>query len=75
MVQAVATFVKQGDDIVVGEQGRLTIDAFAEVADQVGNGGLQLRGVGSQPTRTHIVHPCAAAFAASGAGVKVELAK
>ena len=49
VVQAVAEFVEQGDDVVVGQQRWLAIHATGEVAHQVRHGGLQLAVVGSEP--------------------------
>jgi hypothetical protein len=40
VVQAVAEFVEQGDDVVVGEQGRFAADGAGEVAVEVGDRGL-----------------------------------
>ena len=73
VVQAVAAFVKKGDDVIMGQQRRLAVDAFSEIAHQVSNRGLQQACVRTQPTSSHIVHPCATTFAASGAWVQVEL--
>ena len=74
VVQAVATLVEQGNDVVVGQQRRLAVDAFSEIAHQVSNRGLQQACVWTQPTSSHIVHPCATTFAASGTWVQVKLA-
>ena len=41
VVQAVAAFVKKGDDVIMGQQRRLAVDAFGEIAHQVSNRGLQ----------------------------------
>ena len=63
MVQAVAALVEEGDHIVMRQQWRFATSTFGEVTHQMRDWGLQLLIVWPQPPRTHIVHPCATAFA------------
>ena len=68
-----AALMKEGDDIVVGEQRRLAVNPFSEIAHQVSNRSLHKTRIWAQPTGSHIVHPCTTAFAASSTWVEVEL--
>jgi hypothetical protein len=72
VVQAVAELVEQGDDVVVGEQGRLAADRPGEVAVEVGHRGLDALALA--PTGDGVVHPGAAALGVAGVEVQVELA-
>ena len=74
VMQAVAAFVEEGDDIVMGEQRWFATHAFGEVAYQVSHRRLQRTRVGAQPAGAHIVHPRAATFACACTGIEVELA-
>ncbi len=72
VVQAVAEFVEEGDDLVVREQRRLVADRAGEVAGEVGHRGLHT-GVGQHLAAAGVVHPGAAALAVTGVQVDVEL--
>ncbi len=72
VVQPVAEFVQQRDQVVVGEQRGLAADRRREVADQVRDRGLQAA-VGAAPAPAHVVHPGPGALAGARVGVEVEL--
>ncbi|MNM61958.1 hypothetical protein D3C81_732710 [compost metagenome] len=73
VVQAVAEFVEQGGDFVVGQQRRLAADRRGEVAHQVGDRCLQVAGDGAT-TVARAVHPGTATLVGAGIEVEVEAA-
>ncbi|SUD58028.1 Uncharacterised protein [Ectopseudomonas oleovorans] len=70
VMQAMAEFVEQGGDLIVGQQRRLAADWRGEVAHQVGHRGDQQLALGVAALVARAVHPGAAALV--GAGVEIE---
>ena len=69
VMQAMAEFVEQGGDFIVGQQGRLAAVGRSEVAHQVGDGALQ-HAINGTAAVTGAIHPGTATLV--GAGVQVE---
>ena len=72
VMQAVAEFMEQGLDLVVGQQCRLVTDRRREVAGEVGDWCLHV--VIRAKTHGALVHPGPAAFLRPGVKVEIELA-
>ena len=73
VVQAVAKFVEQGDDVVVRQQRRFAAHAIGKIAHQVRHGCLQFLRIRALPAAAHIVHPGAATFAVARRRIQIEL--
>ena len=71
MMQAVAKFVEQGDDIIVGEQGRFATDRRGEIAGEKCYRMLNFAVFAA--TRYGIVHPRATTLVVAGIEVKIKL--
>src|SRR5690606_3957812 len=72
-VQGVAAFVKERDDVVVGQQAGPVCRRTREIAGEVHNGGLYPGWC--EPARSFAVDPGAALLALSGVQIEIKRAE